>query len=65
MVAMSRNGGRRALRWYEWAHASFPTVVDCRPLDVPPLLRAAGFQVGEVERRSVSGLPIEVVCGVL
>lgn len=50
-----------ALRVYEWAHESFPSTVDCRPIRARPLLLAAGFEVTSVEERWMYGLPVEVL----
>ena len=62
LVCMAK-GKRRgfALRVYEWAHESFPSTVDCRPIDARPLLLAAGFEVTSVEERWMYGLPVEVL----
>ena len=59
----ARGQGAKGLgqRMYEWAHEAFPHTVDCRPIDVAPLLSASGFTVKQVEQRAVFGLPVEVV----
>jgi len=67
-----RPGGRIALvnlvvpeaptiptRLYGWAHRNFPSLVDCRPIPARELVEAAGFQIGEVRRTWLTGLPVQ------
>ncbi len=53
-----------ASRLYEWAHARFPRLVDCRPIAAREALEAAGFRLLSVERRSTWGLPLNICLGV-
>lgn len=48
-------------RLYAWAHRRFPAIIDCRPIPVATILAASGFQVVEIHRGSLWGLPIEIV----
>lgn len=48
-------------RLYEWFQARLPDIVDCRPIDVVPDLKEAGFIVAEKIHRSIWGLPVEIV----
>jgi demethylmenaquinone methyltransferase/2-methoxy-6-polyprenyl-1,4-benzoquinol methylase len=50
-----------AIRLYEFAHARFPRLVDCRPIYPSQSLMDSGFQVREVVRRAMWGLPVEIV----
>ncbi len=51
------------VRLYEWVHEQWPKYVDCRPIPVEQVLEAGGFDIVEVERRSMWGLPVDVVLG--
>lgn len=46
---------------YSWAHDKFPTIVDCRPISVIPLLIESGFSIIEKESHNLMGLPVEIV----
>lgn len=48
-------------RLYAWAHRRFPAIIDCRPIPVATLLAANGFQVTQISRGSLWGLPTEIV----
>ena len=49
------------LRLYEWMHTQFPNVADCRPIQITQFLDECGFQVTRANRRSLWGLPVEIV----
>ena len=57
----SEGGSRQMLRLYTRAHARFPTWVDCRPIAPAALLEGNGFRVQEILRRSLWGLPVQIV----
>ncbi|MBS1152867.1 MAG: hypothetical protein H6Q89_4565, partial [Myxococcaceae bacterium] len=40
-------------------HRNFPSLVDCRPIPARELVEAAGFQIGEVRRTWLTGLPVQ------
>ncbi|MFW6135207.1 MAG: class I SAM-dependent methyltransferase [Chloroflexota bacterium] len=62
VVSLAKRGeGGLLLRLYEWVHQRMPKYVDCRPIPVTEVLEAAGFEVVETERRSMWGLPVDVV----
>lgn len=62
VVAMSKEDEPGiAVRLYEWAHRSFPAMIDCRPIYVQDALRKAGFRVEDVSNQSMWGLPVEIV----
>ena len=64
VVALSRYGGiELMIRLYEWAHARFPAVVDCRPICAKGALIEAGFSIMHAEVLSLTGLGVEVVVG--
>ncbi len=48
------------LRLYELAHQLFPVAVDCRPIPLPNLLEANGFEVKAVINQRNWGLPIHL-----
>lgn len=62
VVSLSKEGPRSVMRnLYEWGHAHFPAVLDCRPIFVERSLEDAGFEVIEASRFSLWGLPVEAV----
>lgn len=48
-------------RLYEWAHRRWPTVLDCRPIEVSALIEAEGFHRQAFRAGSIGGLPVEIV----
>jgi len=50
-------------RLYEWAHRKWPRYVDCRPIYAARAMEEAGFNLREVTRMSMWGLPGELVLG--
>lgn len=48
-------------RTYVWMHRHFPHIVDCRPIDLPTLLDAAGFQVRKVTDMKIWTMPVAAV----
>jgi ubiquinone/menaquinone biosynthesis C-methylase UbiE len=62
VVSLSRQGGVSwMVRAYDWIHRKYPTLVDCRPIQVSQALEQIGFSVEISELRSLWGLPVEVV----
>ncbi len=62
-VSLSRECPNLATRLYEWGHKRLPQLLDCRPIYARRSLESAGFQITEVRRTSILGLPVEVVVG--
>jgi ubiquinone/menaquinone biosynthesis C-methylase UbiE len=58
-------GERESLleRFYKWMHHHFPHIVDCRPIDVPAALQAAGFEIVSDEKREIWTMPVAIVVG--
>lgn len=50
-----------ALRIYEWAHHTFPTYADCRPIFVEQTVAEGGFEIGEAKEKSMWGLPVKMI----
>ena len=64
VVSLSKTGRSTWIRnLYEWGHARFPSVLDCRPIFVREALGIAGFRTLQASRRLLWGLPIEIVVG--
>lgn len=62
VVALSKTGPHSRMRdLYEWGHARFPQVLDCRPIFVQQALEDVGFRTCQATRISLWGLPVEVV----
>ncbi len=53
-----------AERLYEWAHRTLPAYADCRPIFARAAVKEAGFEVTEALRRSMWGLPVDVLSAV-
>ena len=61
IVAMARDERENLpQRIYEWFHQHMPAYADCRPIFVQSALKQAGFQIMDVTRRSMWGLPVEI-----
>jgi len=62
VVSMKKKARRNAMvKLYEWAHATFPKVVDCRPIHADRALTEAGFRVTQQTEMSLWGLPVSIV----
>lgn len=62
VVAISQLGGSRLmLRLYQWAHRLAPGYVDCRPIFARQEIGGVGFQIINVTRLSMWGLPVEII----
>lgn len=48
---------------YVWMHRHFPHLVDCRPIDAPGLVAAAGFRVVQADELTIWTMPVVVVVG--
>jgi demethylmenaquinone methyltransferase/2-methoxy-6-polyprenyl-1,4-benzoquinol methylase len=51
-----------AVRVYEWCHARWPAMVDCRPIHARESLQEAGFTMTSAMRLMMWGLPVDVIC---
>jgi demethylmenaquinone methyltransferase/2-methoxy-6-polyprenyl-1,4-benzoquinol methylase len=64
VVSMARRGDPSLpVRVYEWVHQRLPQYIDCRPIPVENVMEDAGFEITDVERRSMWGLPVDIVMG--
>jgi demethylmenaquinone methyltransferase/2-methoxy-6-polyprenyl-1,4-benzoquinol methylase len=62
VACMSDHGGNAAMeKLYEWSHEHFPSFVDCRPIDAPGSLEAAGYAVTTVRPLAMWGLAVDLV----
>ena len=65
VVAMSKQARPSwTMRLYEWAHRTFPALVDCRPIFVQRTLDEAGFHITDVTQVTLWGLPGEIVVAI-
>jgi ubiquinone/menaquinone biosynthesis C-methylase UbiE len=61
VVAMVRDVNENIpLRIYEWFHQKLPVYIDCRPIYVQSSLVQAGFEIEDVTRKWMWGLPVEI-----
>ncbi len=61
VVAMARDEYENLpQRIYERFHQWLPVYVDCRPIYVQSALMQAGFQIQQVTRKQMWGLPVEI-----
>ena len=49
-----------ACRLYEWGHAHWPTILECRPIILKEHLEAGGFRVQVLKVETMWGLPVEI-----
>jgi demethylmenaquinone methyltransferase/2-methoxy-6-polyprenyl-1,4-benzoquinol methylase len=52
-----------ACRLYEWGHAHWPALLDCRPIHLRESLEAGEFRVQAANVQTMWGLPVEIVLG--
>jgi ubiquinone/menaquinone biosynthesis C-methylase UbiE len=50
-----------AVRLYEWCHARWSALVDCRPIHAQEALQEAGFTIEIVKQWMMWGLPVDVI----
>jgi ubiquinone/menaquinone biosynthesis C-methylase UbiE len=50
-----------AVKVYEWFHARFPRIVDCHPIFVQQVLKAAGFSISNAVEKRLWGLPVAAI----
>jgi len=60
VVSLAKENTRMVML-YEWFHARWPQVVDCRPIYVHQDLIRAGYEIREAQRMVIWGLPVEIV----
>jgi len=64
IVSLSKLGGKSFMkRFYEWLHARFPAIIDCRPIFASCSVEEAGFTIVDYHLMSLTGLGIEVIVG--
>ncbi|MFC2095824.1 class I SAM-dependent methyltransferase [Candidatus Bipolaricaulota bacterium] len=62
VVSMEKKANANAMvKLYEWAHRTFPKVVDCRPIHADRALAEAGFRVTQQTEMRMWGLPVSIV----
>jgi len=49
-----------ACHLYEWGHERWPILLDCRPIELRNILKAAGFRVQAAKVQTMWGLPVEI-----
>ncbi len=53
-----------ACRLYEWGHARWPALLDCRPIALSKILEAGGFRVQDAKVETMWGLPVEIAVAI-
>ncbi len=61
VAAMSSHRRTVMSAMYEAARKVAPQVLDCRPIPVEEMLEATGFELREVERGAMAGIPVALV----
>lgn len=51
------------VRIYEWFHRVLPAYVDCRPIPAAKWLSQNGYDIRQMEQRSMWGLPVDIIVG--
>ncbi len=65
IVAMAETDHTNAMiDLYGWLHRHWPHVVDCSPIDVGGVMRAAHFQTAIIETATIWSLPVVAAIGV-
>ena len=49
-----------ACKLYEWGHARWPGILDCRPIEIKKHLEAGRFQVQALKVQTMWGLPVAI-----
>jgi ubiquinone/menaquinone biosynthesis C-methylase UbiE len=64
-MATVKPGDRASLleHTYVWMHRHFPHIVDCRPIDVAGVVKAAGLAVDKVIDLAIWAMPVRAVVG--
>ena len=60
VVSLARKD-TRMVSYYEWFHARYPRLIDCRPIHVHQVLEEAGYIILQTLEKSLWGLPVEIV----
>jgi len=64
VISLSKAGpSQKMVELYEWSHARFPALVDCRPIFARQSLEDAGFVIAAARQMELWGLPVEIVVG--
>jgi ubiquinone/menaquinone biosynthesis C-methylase UbiE len=64
VISLSKAGPtRKMVELYEWSHARFPALVDCRPIFARQSLEDAGFKISAARQMPLWGLPVEIILG--
>ena len=64
VVSMAKQGrGSLSVRVYEWVHEVMPRWVDCRPIPVEDVLEQAGYEIVDLEERSMWTVPVHTMLG--
>ncbi len=63
-VVCMAEGNTLACRLYEWGHARWPALLDCRPIAARIWLERGGFSLQAAATKAAWGLPIEILLGV-
>ena len=62
IVAMSKEGkAGMMVRFYEWAHKTFPKYIDCRPIYVRQALETEKFRIVDETKMSLMNVPVSII----
>jgi demethylmenaquinone methyltransferase/2-methoxy-6-polyprenyl-1,4-benzoquinol methylase len=63
VVSLAREPAGWPVQLYEWFHARWPGIVDCRPIYARQALEDAEFRIITTRTEKMWGLPVEVALG--
>lgn len=62
ILCMSESSQRSFIyKIYLWSHKTFPTLVDCRPINPEKIILKSGFSIEKTELLKIYNLPVKII----